>query len=66
MQSNSNGEFFWDSQLQGLILGGFSYGYVTTQILGGYLSENYGGKWIFGVGIFVSTAIGLLSPTLAK
>lgn len=65
-QTSSDGEFFWDAAQQGLVLSAFSYGYVATQIPGGFLAENYGGKWVFGLGTFVSTAIGLLSPTMAR
>ena len=38
------------------ILGGFSYGYICTQLLGGILAERYGGKWVIGFGTFLSTA----------
>ena len=53
-----DGEFYWSSVQQGYILGGFSYGYVCTQILGGILAERYGGKWVIGLGTFLSTAAG--------
>jgi ACS family sodium-dependent inorganic phosphate cotransporter len=66
VQTNSGGEFFWDSTQQGLVLSALSYGYIATPALGGYLSENYGGKWVFGIGTFGTTAIGLLSPMLAR
>ena len=41
-------EFSWTTKEQGLILSGFSFGYVSTQILGGYLAQIYGGKWVVG------------------
>ena len=58
LQTSSDGEFYWDSVQQGYILGGFSYGYVCTQLLGGILAERYGGKWVIGLGTFLSTAAG--------
>ena len=33
----------WNSSEQGLVLSGFFWGYMTTQVLGGYLAEKYGG-----------------------
>ena len=61
LQASSDGEFYWDSVQQGYILGGFSYGYVCTQLLGGILAERYGGKWVIGLGTFLSTAAGQVS-----
>ena len=37
-------DFDWDSQTQGLILASFFYGYIFTQIPGGYFATKYGGK----------------------
>lgn len=62
----SSGDFDWDATVQGWILGGFSIGYITTQIVGGMLTEKYGGKWFFGGGIFLASVLGLLSPIAAK
>ena len=45
--------FDWDARMQGLVLSSFSFGYVTTQLVGGILAEQFGGKWIFGVCILV-------------
>ena len=32
-------EFQWSKSLQGLLLGCFFYGYILTQIIGGYFSD---------------------------
>ncbi len=61
----TTGEFDWTSQQQGLVLGGFAYGYCATQLLGGILAERYGGKWIYGICTGVSAALGVLLPLLA-
>ncbi|XP_054707829.1 sialin-like isoform X2 [Uloborus diversus] len=61
------GEHFdWGPEVKGLILGSFFYGYVLTQIPGGYLAERYGGKWFFGVGVLVTAIFSLLTPIAAK
>ncbi len=40
-------DFTWDSSTQGIILGSFFYGYILTQIPGGWLATKFGGKRIF-------------------
>lgn len=60
------GEFDWDSQMQGFILGGFALGNVFTVFMGGLLSEKFGGKLMFSVGIFLSCLCSLLLPFAAQ
>ena len=43
------GEFDWDPETQGLILGTFFYGYAFSHVPGGVLAERYGGKWFMGM-----------------
>ncbi len=40
-------DFTWDSRTQGVILGSFFYGYIVTQIPGGWLATKFGGKRVF-------------------
>ena len=35
----------------GTILGSFFYGYLCSQIIGGYLATRFGGKHVFGIGV---------------
>ena len=58
--------FAWDAEQQGIILGAFYYGYVITQIPGGYLAEKYGGKMLFGLGTFITAFLTLLTPLAAN
>ena len=37
-----------------------------TQIPGGYLSEKFGGKWVFGIGTALNVLLTLLSPIIVK
>ncbi|XP_064597334.1 sialin-like [Liolophura sinensis] len=60
------GEFDWSPSLQGIILGSFFYGYVTTQIPGGWIAENFGGKKLFGFGVLCTSALTLLTPVAAR
>ena len=59
-------QFDWNSQEQGLILGSFFYGYIITQIPGGFLAEKYGGKWLYGLGTLCTAVLTYLTPFAAK
>ncbi|XP_068220662.1 putative inorganic phosphate cotransporter isoform X3 [Palaemon carinicauda] len=63
---NENGEFDWDESTQGLILSVFFCGYLITNLFGGRLAEYYGGKLVFGWGIFLTAILTLLTPLCAK
>ncbi|XP_064597743.1 sialin-like [Liolophura sinensis] len=60
------GEFSWDPKVQGVILGSFFYGYVTTQLIGGCLADKFGGKWLYGVGILTTSVLTIFTPLAAR
>lgn len=60
------GEFNWNSNTQGLVLGAFFYGYIITQIPGGWLAEVFGGKKLFGFGVLCTAILTLLTPLAAR
>ncbi|XP_023566265.1 sialin [Octodon degus] len=43
--------YAWDAETQGWILGAFFYGYIVTQVPGGYFASRIGGKLLLGYGI---------------
>ncbi|XP_078504186.1 sialin isoform X1 [Lissotriton helveticus] len=59
-------KYDWDADTQGLILGSFFYGYILTQIPGGYLARKFGGKHLMGFGILGTAAFTLLTPLAAE
>ena len=59
------GDFNWDSHEQELIFAAFYYGYVFTQIPGGWLSDRFGMKWVVGLGYMASSILTLLGPVAA-
>ncbi|XP_033224376.1 sialin [Belonocnema kinseyi] len=61
----SPGEFDWDEKMQGIILGAFFIGYVTTNVPGGRLAEQIGGKIVFGLGVFLTAVLTVISPFAA-
>ena len=62
----TSGEFNWDSNLQGLVLGAFFYGYILTQVPGGFLAERLGGKWLYGCGVLMTAVLTILTPLAAR
>ena len=52
--------------LAGIILGSFFYGYIFTQLPGGWIATKYGAKRVFGFGVFWTSALTLLTPLAAR
>ena len=61
-----SGEFDWNAQTQGFILGAYAVGNFLTVFLGGILSERLGGKLIFGGGTLLACILGLFIPVAAR
>ena len=62
----SDNRFEWDEFTRGQLLAAFSYGYVTTQLIGGRLAEVYGVKLVYGVSLVGTAILSLLSPVVAR
>ena len=50
----------------GLVLGAFFYGYITTQVPGGWLANRYGGKWVYAIGMLLCNIMTALTPIAAR
>ncbi|XP_078449904.1 sialin [Lampetra fluviatilis] len=59
-------KYNWDVKTQGWILSAFFYGYIITQVPGGYLAGRYGGKMLFGIGVACTTLLTLATPPAAS
>ena len=46
----------------GLILGSFFYGYIVTQLLGGWLASRFGSKYLFGFGVLLTSVVTMFTP----
>jgi ACS family sodium-dependent inorganic phosphate cotransporter len=58
-------EFGWDKTTQGWVMSSFFIGYLTTQILGGWLADRYGGKPVLAGGVLLWSAFTALTPPAA-
>lgn len=59
-------EFTWNSQTQELLLSAFFIGLPITQLLGGWLADRVGGKWVVTVGAVMTAAMNMLVPVAAR
>ena len=50
----------------GWVLSAFFFGYIITQIPGGYLAGRYGGRFVYGIGILMTSVLTLLTPLAAE
>ncbi|KAF2348527.1 Major facilitator superfamily [Trinorchestia longiramus] len=64
--TSQQGEFDWDSETQGYILGAFFYGYCLTNLIGGLLAERFGGRIVYGMGITLTAILTVISPLAAR
>lgn len=56
----------WNQTTVGIIQSAFFWGYVLTQIPGGYFADKYGGKHVLAVGVIVWSAMTLITPLAAS
>ena len=59
-------ELGWNKEVSGMVLSSFFAGYVTTNILGGYLADKYGGEKVMLYGAFVWITMTALLPIFAR
>ena len=58
-------EFGWSLATQGVVLSAFFWGYLATQILGGWLADRHGGKVVLGIAVLLWSLFTLLTPPAA-
>lgn len=59
-------DFDWTVKEQGYILSSFFCGYIATQIPGGYWAMKYGGRRVFGAGLFFASVASIFTPLLGN
>ncbi|XP_048209644.1 sialin [Perognathus longimembris pacificus] len=65
LHNRTGKRYHWDAETQGWILGSFFYGYIITQIPGGYAASRVGGKLLLGFGILGTAIFTLFTPLAA-
>ncbi|XP_026520409.1 vesicular glutamate transporter 2 [Notechis scutatus] len=59
-------KFNWDPETVGLIHGSFFWGYIITQIPGGYISSRLAANRVFGAAILLTSTLNMLIPSAAR
>jgi len=58
-------QFGWSEAQVGIVFSSFYFGYMFTMILGGYLADKYGGKYVLGFGVLAWSLFTFLTPVFA-
>lgn len=59
-------QYNWSSSTKGLVQSAFFAGYITTQILGGRLSDAHGGRIVLATGVTIWSVCTALTPLAAN
>ncbi|KAK6472928.1 vesicular glutamate transporter 2, partial [Huso huso] len=65
-ESPKKAKFNWDPEIVGMIHGSFFWGYIVTQIPGGYISSRLAANRVFGAAIFFTSILNMLIPSAAR
>ncbi|XP_060084519.1 uncharacterized transporter slc-17.2-like [Ylistrum balloti] len=65
-QQFEDGEFVWHEDVQGSVLGAFFWGYLVTQIPGGWVATRFGGKRVFGLSMLAASIATFATPVAAR
>ncbi|KFV45628.1 Vesicular glutamate transporter 3 [Gavia stellata] len=59
-------QFNWDPETVGLIHGSFFWGYIVTQIPGGFIANKLAANRVFGAAIFLTSTLNMFIPSAAR
>nr|XP_056702789.1 vesicular glutamate transporter 3 isoform X2 [Euleptes europaea] len=63
---NEATQFNWDPETVGLIHGSFFWGYIVTQIPGGFIANKLAANRVFGAAIFLTSTLNMFIPAAAR
>ncbi|NWU88379.1 VGLU1 protein, partial [Onychorhynchus coronatus] len=59
-------QFNWDPETVGMIHGSFFWGYIVTQIPGGFIAQKFAANRVFGLAIVSTSVLNMLIPSAAR
>ncbi|XP_039756356.1 sialin [Pararge aegeria] len=62
----ADGPFLWSSEIQGIILSCYFWGYFVSQIPGARISELFSAKWVMFFSVSINVVCTLFTPVMAK
>ncbi|XP_067290734.1 vesicular glutamate transporter 1 isoform X1 [Pseudorasbora parva] len=63
---NVKAQFTWDPETVGMIHGSFFWGYIVTQIPGGFICQKFAANRVFGFAVVSTSILNMLIPTAAR
>uniref|UniRef100_A0A8C2SQQ6 Vesicular glutamate transporter 1 n=1 Tax=Coturnix japonica TaxID=93934 RepID=A0A8C2SQQ6_COTJA len=63
---NGHAQFHWDPETVGMIHGSFFWGYIITQIPGGFIAQKFAANRVFGLAIVSTSVLNMLIPSAAR
>ncbi|KPJ15577.1 Sialin [Papilio machaon] len=64
--SEMDGPFEWSSEIQGIILSCYFWGYFVSQIPGARVAELFSAKWVMFFSVTINVVCTLLTPVMAE
>ncbi|KAK6174796.1 hypothetical protein SNE40_013375 [Patella caerulea] len=64
--SSDTEEFDWSKSEQATLLSAYFYGYLVTQMPGGWLAGRFGGKRVIGFGLIIAFLLNSLTPVASR
>ncbi|KAJ7985036.1 hypothetical protein DPEC_G00360960 [Dallia pectoralis] len=59
-------QFNWEPEMVGMVHGSFFWGYIVTQIPGGFICQRFAANRVFGFAIVATSCLNMLIPTAAR
>ncbi|XP_048029783.1 vesicular glutamate transporter 1 [Megalobrama amblycephala] len=59
-------QFTWDPETVGMIHGSFFWGYIVTQIPGGFICQKFAANRVFGFAVVATSILNMMIPTAAR
>ncbi|KAG7492109.1 hypothetical protein MATL_G00010800 [Megalops atlanticus] len=59
-------QFTWDPETVGMIHGSFFWGYIVTQIPGGFICQKFAANRVFGFAVVATSTLNMFIPTAAR
>ncbi|NWU29528.1 VGLU1 protein, partial [Dyaphorophyia castanea] len=66
MASGGQEQFNWDPETVGMIHGSFFWGYIVTQIPGGFIAQKFAANRVFGLAIVSTSVLNMMIPSAAR
>ncbi|CAK1555911.1 unnamed protein product [Leptosia nina] len=63
---DADGPFLWSSEVQGIVLSCYFWGYFVSQIPGGRVAELFSAKWVMFFSVTINVVCTLLTPLMAE